>query len=502
MTGIELLVAVCVGGEQARQDRLERQILHPRRDFDVGNFDRRTFRDRELLGEVCDDPQHDILGAFPIGIGEEEDRPISGHPEDRIVDAKRACDEVDHFGENQVAIRARHPHHHRSEAVIGGEIDDLVQQSPQFARVVALRLVEGHCHHDAWNIDETRFDLKPGIRVERVVGAVPIAYGWRPAQRESMHETPHKQRSTAVAARQTDARIALGFQGLVVLTFCLIVLGALVRAHGAGLACPDWPLCFGSAIPRIDLWVGLEWSHRLLAGSVTAIFAWIATTAWRSPGRSRYVSALLIVAAALIGVQILLGALTVWLQLAPWTVTAHLITGNSFASAVLLLALAHRAKRETGDDCDRVSTRKRIWITLVGVLLLIQLGLGGLVSSHYAGMACPEWPSCNGGVWFPTWEGAVGLHLFHRMTAYVLIVSLGVAALCCRRDRRLRGATALALSLGVLQASVGVASVRDGIPVELTGLHTALAAALVLTVVFALQSAWSAMGEPKSLSAR
>jgi heme A synthase len=87
------------------------------------------------------------------------------------------------------------------------------------------------------------------------------------------------------------------------------------------------------------------------------------------------------------------------------------------------------------------------------------------------------------------------------MTAYALIACLGVAAFSCRRDRRLRGPTALAFGLGILQGSVGVASVRNGIPVELTGLHTALATALVLTLVCALHRVWSTFGERESLSA-
>jgi cytochrome c oxidase assembly protein subunit 15 len=213
------------------------------------------------------------------------------------------------------------------------------------------------------------------------------------------------------------------------------------------------------------------------------------------------VTALLTIAAVLIATQIILGALTVWLKLAPWTVTAHLITGNLFASVTLLLALEFRAEKGTRDILALGFNRRRLWITIVGGLLLIQLGLGGLVSSRYAGMACPEWPTCNGGVWFPTWVGGVGLHLFHRLTAYALIVCLGAAALSCRRDGRLRGATALAFALGILQGAVGIASVRNGIPVELTGLHTALAAALVLTVVFALQQAWSTLGERELISA-
>jgi heme A synthase len=50
-----------------------------------------------------------------------------------------------------------------------------------------------------------------------------------------------------MSAAQTDNGRVLGwgFAGLAAASFVLIVLGALVRAHGAGLACPDWPLCFG-----------------------------------------------------------------------------------------------------------------------------------------------------------------------------------------------------------------------------------------------------------------
>ena len=67
-------------------------------------------------------------------------------------------------------------------------------------------------------------------------------------------------------------RLALGFWALLCLTTGLIVLGALVRAHGAGLACPDWPLCFGRLVPRFDLRVAFEWTHRLVAGSVSILF--------------------------------------------------------------------------------------------------------------------------------------------------------------------------------------------------------------------------------------
>ena len=72
-------------------------------------------------------------------------------------------------------------------------------------------------------------------------------------------------RSEAQAARW----LAWGFVALVALTTALIVLGALVRAHGAGLACPDWPQCFGVWIPHFDLQMGVR-CDLLHCSSITA----------------------------------------------------------------------------------------------------------------------------------------------------------------------------------------------------------------------------------------
>jgi len=45
----------------------------------------------------------------------------------------------------------------------------------------------------------------------------------------------------------------------------LIVIGGATRVMEAGLACPDWPLCYGSFLPfnHMNLRVFLEWFHRL-----------------------------------------------------------------------------------------------------------------------------------------------------------------------------------------------------------------------------------------------
>ncbi len=284
-------------------------------------------------------------------------------------------------------------------------------------------------------------------------------------------------------------RLAAGFAALVAVTFGLIVLGALVRAHAAGLACPDWPLCFGAVVPEMNLQVAFEWSHRALAGSVAICFAVLAFLTLRQPSTRRRCGRLLAAAALLLAVQVLLGALTVWQLLASWTVTSHLITGNGFAIALLWTALALQEIAAPSATPRAPSDRRLRSAALVAAALLaLQMVLGGLVSSRYAGLVCPEWPTCNGAVWFPSFQGPVGLHLLHRLNGYALLLALlATGALGLYGDRKLQRLTWLAAALGVAQVAVGVANVLLALPVEVTGLHSALAAGLVLTVSAAVR---------------
>ena len=52
------------------------------------------------------------------------------------------------------------------------------------------------------------------------------------------------------------------------LTVALIVAGGVVTNTDSGLACPDWPTCFGSAMPRMVGNVAVEHTHRLIATTV------------------------------------------------------------------------------------------------------------------------------------------------------------------------------------------------------------------------------------------
>lgn len=301
--------------------------------------------------------------------------------------------------------------------------------------------------------------------------------------------------TSGTSDRAGDARIGRAFYGLAGLTYALIVLGALVRAHGAGLSCPDWPLCFGEVIPQLDFKVAFEFGHRVVAGSVAILFAGLSVATLRRPTLAPALRRPLAIAALLLAVQIVLGGLTVLKLLATWTVTSHLLTGNAFALALVLIG-RRIVDRSGAFAAGAVASGApsgfaRLATTGVAALLVAQVALGGLVSSSYAGLVCPDWPTCMNGEVFPTFTGIQGLHVLHRTLAYTLVLALPLIALLARPHRDLARLLGLASGLVVCQAAVGVANVLLRLPVEITALHSALAAALVCTLGLAVDTAWS-----------
>ncbi len=276
---------------------------------------------------------------------------------------------------------------------------------------------------------------------------------------------------------------------LVALTWVLLVFGASVRVNAAGLACPDWPLCFGRLVPEHDWKVFLEFWHRLYAGGVSLIFLFLSARMLRNPEQRKMFGPHLLLAALALAAQIVLGGLTVLHLLAEWTVTSHLLGGNTFCLMLALVAL-RVADKAAPVARDGIPSWHRIFSVILGVAVVAQVALGGLVSSSHAGLACGTWPTCDGYSWFPTWAGLVGLQLTHRCAAYLLLLLTFVGAFVFRG----RAAVAARTLLGVVivQATIGVANVLLYLPVEVTLLHTAGAALAFLSMGWLNFETWSA----------
>ena len=305
-----------------------------------------------------------------------------------------------------------------------------------------------------------------------------------------------------------------------VLALAVVMLGAWVRLHDAGLGCPDWPGCYGKLVvpdsataaqdpgfaarPLVAAKAWREMIHRYLAGTLVLVVVALNVLAWRNrkdPSQPwRRPLALL----GLIVFQALLGMWTVTLLLKPLIVVAHLFGG--LATLALLASLGDWRHTHVSAPTPAL----RALGLAAAAALVLQIFLGGWTSSNYAAVACPDFPTCQTQWWpaiadfkdgFVLWRGLgidyeggvldhparVAVHFTHRLGAVVaalLIAALGVW-LVALRGTRVDGFAVLAVL--ALQLSLGISIVVFHVPLPIAVAHNGVAALLLLAVLNANQ---------------
>src|SRR5690349_13357859 len=114
-----------------------------------------------------------------------------------------------------------------------------------------------------------------------------------------------------------------------VATFVLLIVGSLVHGTGSSLACPDWPLCYGTLFPKMENGVQFEHTHRLVATGVGIMTVVLAVLLLRRKG-DRSLVRLGVVATVLVVFQGVLGGITVLYKLPRAVSVAHLATSMCF----------------------------------------------------------------------------------------------------------------------------------------------------------------------------
>ena len=269
-------------------------------------------------------------------------------------------------------------------------------------------------------------------------------------------------------------------------TYALVVLGGVVRVSGSGLGCPDWPLCHGRVLPPLDLHAIIEYSHRTTASLTSALIVLTAVVAWLAWRKRRDIVIPATVALVLLVVQVVLGAITVRLELPPMIVLAHLATAMALLAAVCVTAVAAIVPRPA-TSADRGLVRLARGAAGGTYLLILS---GSLVVGSGASSSCNAWPLCGGGFSL-TFDGYPAIQLLHRGLAaavgLLILVSLLTLLNRYREERAVRAAVALTLAALAFQVAVGAAVVTLRLPAALRGLHLALAGAVwVGTVVLAV----------------
>jgi heme a synthase len=294
------------------------------------------------------------------------------------------------------------------------------------------------------------------------------------------------------------------------------MFGAFVRISDAGLGCPDWPGCYGKVTPFgamqdiqaealarpqgpvtvFKAWI--EMLHRYVASALGLVIiglAWLAWRARRIPDGPSF--ALAVFTLAWVILQGLFGMWTVTLRLQPAVVTAHLLGGMILFA--LLLMQRNRTARHPPVAAHATSYRTWTWLALA--LLLLQIALGGWVSSNYATLACRDFPMCQGSWWpdmdiaagFEIWrplgrtgDGAglpfpalTAIHYAHRLVAYLVLAVVGLLAVRVRRIEGLERIGRWLLGVLVLQLVTGLTNIFLDWPMSAAVLHTGGATALL-----------------------
>src|SRR5437016_12917897 len=259
-------------------------------------------------------------------------------------------------------------------------------------------------------------------------------------------------------------------------TYCLIILGAIVRITGSGMGCgDDWPLCRGRLLPPLELHAIIEFAHRQFVVLVSVLVSALAIYAWHlrrthrepasAPDRTAFV------ALGLLALQVALGAVIVKLALPPLRVVLHLAIAMLILAGLLVAARGHRLTP---------GSRPGLVGTIALVLGFVTVLFGALTANLGAASACLGFPLCNGEL-VPAGNSLQHIHWVHRLLAYTLFGYVWWWALRMRTRRAW-----WVVGLVTLQVAVAAAMVLLGLPAPLQATHVAVGAAVWAGLVLAL----------------
>jgi protoheme IX farnesyltransferase len=264
-------------------------------------------------------------------------------------------------------------------------------------------------------------------------------------------------------------------------TAALIVIGAVVRATGSGLGCPDWPKCHGSWVPPLQAEALIEYSHRLSAAVVGLLVFIVAFIAWLRYRSNRAIFWPAVAALGAVLIQGGLGGVVVARELSGELVALHFALSLTILGVLTVLTVnVYLPGRGSLDSPSKAGIVSALSVAIV-------LMLGALVTQWGAALAFGDWPLFDGGVLPASWEAAKIIHFLHRIGAALLGVVLGLSAMTVARrelrDRLLTGIAFTAFGLWMAQVVVGGASVLTRTAPWTVVFHVVLAELLWISVV-------------------
>ncbi|MFJ9579732.1 heme A synthase [Streptomyces sp. NPDC101191] len=266
----------------------------------------------------------------------------------------------------------------------------------------------------------------------------------------------------------------------VVMSVVIIVTGGAVRLTGSGLGCDTWPKCTDDSliVTAEQGFHGLvEFGNRMLTYVLSAAVGWAIVAARSAKPRRRSLTRLGWAQFWLVMSNAVIGGITVWMGLNPWTVAGHFLAAN----ALLTVAVVTWHRTAEGDTAPKPRVpgpvRKLSWAITGVSALLIALGTTVTGAGKHAGDSSdvPRMP----------WDWTNAAHI-HAVAAWV-VCALALAMWLVLRvvdapdDTRARARDLLIVLLA--QGVIGYVQYFTGVPELMVAAHMLGSALLWIAVL-------------------
>jgi len=279
---------------------------------------------------------------------------------------------------------------------------------------------------------------------------------------------------------RTITAVALG------LLVAIVVTGSAVRLTGSGLGCEDWPNCNDERLVDVSSnHAAIEQVNRLFTGLVAAaVIAAVLGSLWRAPRRRDLCWVSIGLVAGVVG-QVVLGGITVLVDLHPLAVQGHMLLSLALvATAVVLLRRAGEPDGEARRPVVSTITRRLAWVLAAATGAAIVAGTVVTGAGPHAGEQDVR-------------RFGVDISDAARVHAAAVIVAIAVAAVLAARVWRharertpLQGQVSSWIFVALLQAGIGYVQYFSDVPPLLVGLHVLGATVLwAMTVWLVLSTA-------------
>jgi heme a synthase len=289
-----------------------------------------------------------------------------------------------------------------------------------------------------------------------------------------------------------------------VLVLLVTSLSAYLRLSKAGVGCSEWPQCYGQSLRELQRGVAVSAQEQTVTAAArlvhriaaTAALLLVVTMVLVCLGARPVLREEGALAVALLGLALFLAVLGRWSSDArvPAVTLGNVLGGFMMVALSVRLAVA---------GLQLESPRLRLWAGAALLVMLAQIGLGGLVSASFSAMSCGTLDDCLARAGQLGWDalnpwreptlhsqpsvnpqGAL-VNLLHRGLGIGLVVFvLPLSYMLMRRGRPNSAATLFLLLIA--QAAIGLQMLQGELPMNLALLHNLLAATLLATLVLIL----------------